>query len=117
VRRVATAAYVRGAVVGEVAENAAVDPDAIQVQALGETCSFGDCRVWEGMQPGLDWHVARVDRRESRAVIERECSDSIGACSFVVVDHSSCVCIRLAEQKFVGVGVARKVDYGRQTSH
>jgi len=49
------------------------------------------------MQPGLDWRVAQVDKRGSRVVIGMECSDSTGACSSVVVGHSSCVCIRLVE--------------------
>jgi len=48
VRRVATAVYVLDVVVvvvEEVVENAAVDLDAIQDQALGEACNSGECRV------------------------------------------------------------------------
>ena len=44
-KRVATAACVPDVVVGAAAESVAVELDAIQVQALDETCSFGGCHV------------------------------------------------------------------------
>ena len=114
-KRVATAAHVLGVAIVAVAVNVAVELDAIQVLALGETCSFGDCHEREDMQPALDWHVAQADRHESRVAIGKEYSDSVRACSFAAVDHSSCVCIRLAGKDLADAAVVRMRDCGRRT--
>ena len=115
VKRVATAARVLGVAVVEVAESVAAELDAIQVQALDETYSFGGCHEREDMQPALDRHVAQVDKHESRVAIGKGYSDSVRACSSVAADHSSCVYIRLVGQDLADAAVVRMRDCGRRT--
>ena len=67
------------------------------------------------MQPALDRHAAQVDKHESRVAIGKEYFDSVRACSSVAVDHSSCVCIRLAGKDLADAAVVRMRDCGRRT--